>query len=882
MARHDYPVLCGGIFFTLKLVARKQRTAKRDNIKGDTDGLSQPELLIELAKIIKPSFNPPIKASTLKKNVGEYRQCDNNGGSYFAAVFETASDISSFNERVINDYDSVLSAMSALTNRFIDRDKGEWIAKALLDIIAQDQSIDEGQVFQDANKSTKKQLRDISDIHLPAFLLAVWHYIVMNVGDNTLGKATFTKWHKKKGGPNSEWIFGSSIGENIKRKINISFPDSNPPTIPCNINEDFTSSSVHYSKEMYKVYFDNIEDKHGSVRNLLYDKTPVPFYDFYINNDIVLDYAVSSTKGISYKAHRPRGPGEEIVPLTAEYFTSGKASSENNYYKISLDLLLENYHFAIITGMAGIGKSMTMYHLELSAARRYDELGVLPVFLPLKQYAWPDEKLFDWITSITGNQGISKEHLIEKLSAGQCMLLFDGWDEVHRDAKQKLKRDLESLTDRFPGSYFYISSRPDDRFISFERFHILKLLPFTFEQALEFVDKIVYRSDEPLIKQKFKDELNSRLFITHKEFAENPLLLTIMLMRFGEYGSAPAKMHVFYEEAFSVLAKRHDADKGLDRAFRTGLSKDGFKKYFSEFCFRTYKDERFSFTEDEFKEYFSKIDAEIDAEDFLYDISYNLCMLFQEGRAYHFIHRSFQEYFSAIFIIEQENKHYHKLVDFFERHYDGTKSDNTLAMLYDMRPQLVETFIIMPFLENLMEECGRNDGYWHFLRLIYSGFYYLDVTFADDKQNDPDSNLYGFIREKLTLPDEIIYQLPPCKDFIDETYYTVETVELGEIIITDREWNPIPTEDGDLLLDVPNYSSETVQVIGDTAWSAGESYYVYMSKLLAGRDKYGELMQALNNDMFVFKAEYIATHVYLEDIKRRQRRTDDSVDDLFS
>jgi hypothetical protein len=203
-------------------------------------------------------------------------------------------------------------------------------------------------------------------------------------------------------------------------------------------------------------------------------------------------------------------------------------------------------------------------------------------------------------------------------------------------------------------------------------------------------------------------------------------------------------------------------------------------------------------------------------------------------------------------------------------------------MLYDMRPQLVETFIIMPFLENLLEECEKKGGYWQFMNLMYSGFYYSFVDFSDVFHNDPTSNLYGFIRGKLPLPEEIINELPPCKDFLDETYYTVETVELGEIIVTDREWNPIPTEDGDLLLDVPNYSSEMVQVIGDTAWSAGESYYVDMSKLLAGRDKYGELMQALNNDMFVFKAEYIAAHIYLEDIKRRQRRTDDNVDDLFS
>ena len=83
----EFPVLCGGTFFALLLEARRPRTSKRDYADGKTDRLSQPELLIELMRIIAPSFRAPKKPSTLKKNVGGYRQCLDNGGSYFAVVF---------------------------------------------------------------------------------------------------------------------------------------------------------------------------------------------------------------------------------------------------------------------------------------------------------------------------------------------------------------------------------------------------------------------------------------------------------------------------------------------------------------------------------------------------------------------------------------------------------------------------------------------------------------------------------------------------------------------------------------------------------------------------------------------------------------------------
>jgi len=39
MSNNDFPVLCGGTFFTLMLAARLQRTSKRNNADGATDGL---------------------------------------------------------------------------------------------------------------------------------------------------------------------------------------------------------------------------------------------------------------------------------------------------------------------------------------------------------------------------------------------------------------------------------------------------------------------------------------------------------------------------------------------------------------------------------------------------------------------------------------------------------------------------------------------------------------------------------------------------------------------------------------------------------------------------------------------------------------------------
>jgi hypothetical protein len=135
------------------------------------------------------------------------------------------------------------------------------------------------------------------------------------------------------------------------------------------------------------------------------------------------------------------------------------------------------------------------------------------------------------------------------------------------------------------------------------------------------------------------------------------LLLTIILLTFEQYAEVPSKMHVFYREAFEVLAKRRDASKGAyKRALRTGLPVDTFADYFAELCFRSYNDEKFEMTTAEFAGYYNILNAravvndkKTTAGDFLEDLCSNLCLMYFEGNSYHFTHRSFQEYFCALF-----------------------------------------------------------------------------------------------------------------------------------------------------------------------------------------------------------------------------------------
>jgi hypothetical protein len=275
MTKNNYPVLCGGTFLALLLNARKSRTSKRDNAQGGTDGLSQIDLLIELVRIVKPNFDPPAKESTLKKNVGNYRQCIDNGGSSFEAVWHSENDVINFKQRHANKYNSVLADMIKLTNRFIDESKTEWLVKAIIETINGDLSIDRGYSLNFGEKVViKSDLPSIDDVNLPAFLLEIWRYIVTNVKDNTVGQATFKKWHKQKGDTHSEWLFdgGCGIGTTITRKITVlpfetvtetNFDDSDKKDDVCNSSEFHSSAEATADTDPKRITVIN----NGTVEN---------------------------------------------------------------------------------------------------------------------------------------------------------------------------------------------------------------------------------------------------------------------------------------------------------------------------------------------------------------------------------------------------------------------------------------------------------------------------------------------------------------------------------------------------------------------------------------------------------------------------------------
>ena len=57
MIQRNRQRLCGGTFLSLLINARKQRMGVREHYKGESDGLSDPSVLLALIRVAYPDYS---------------------------------------------------------------------------------------------------------------------------------------------------------------------------------------------------------------------------------------------------------------------------------------------------------------------------------------------------------------------------------------------------------------------------------------------------------------------------------------------------------------------------------------------------------------------------------------------------------------------------------------------------------------------------------------------------------------------------------------------------------------------------------------------------------------------------------------------------------
>jgi hypothetical protein len=382
-------------------------------------------------------------------------------------------------------------------------------------------------------------------------------------------------------------------------------------------------------------------------------------------------------------------------------------------------------HYIILTGTGGSGKSMFMRHLLINSITA--KLRV-PVFIELRQFNDNCHDLLDLIyqTLSVNKFNLDFDYTRKAIENGHFVIFLDGFDEILQEKRQTVTKYILEFAKKYDQNYIVMSSRPDSELEGWPGFSILHLEPLTPEQAHSLIMLLPYDDD---LKRKFADDLKSELFEKHRTFLSNPLLLSIMLLTYGQSANIPNKLNVFYNQAYEALFERHDALKsGYQRKRQTKLDIQDFARAFSAFCIQTYDKRKFEFTHTEALEYIEKAkqisQLEYNKVDYLKDALQAVCLLVEEGLTIVFSHRSFQEYFSARFIAEARPEIHSKLI---QKYSHNVQKDNVLTLIYEIRPDLIEQHYILPALDKLFADIGckrsiQLSHYVKYLKRTYASF----------------------------------------------------------------------------------------------------------------------------------------------------------------
>ncbi len=199
----------------------------REHYDGDSDGLSDPEVLVGLIKVINPAYTDPGK-ERLKTIVNNYKRCDSSTSTYFP--FDDDQVVAAFDKTIKTDYQTALKEMVGFVSNFLDVNKAVRkdanLVRALVDLIQQDKSIESETEFyigKNGEKKKKAALGDLKVVCLPSFLLGVWHYVIVNRKDNSIGKITYDAWCPSAGGGQRKYT--AHLGEGILEGVTIIYAD---------------------------------------------------------------------------------------------------------------------------------------------------------------------------------------------------------------------------------------------------------------------------------------------------------------------------------------------------------------------------------------------------------------------------------------------------------------------------------------------------------------------------------------------------------------------------------------------------------------------------------------------------------------------------------
>lgn len=445
--------------------------------------------------------------------------------------------------------------------------------------------------------------------------------------------------------------------------------------------KEYASNSHLDEKDFIQKYSEYLKENCGSIQVL--DMTES------------MDLKESCVQVKLTKKIRRQRTYEEILEIL-NYIESNSdtlvETSEQQETVNGLDAVKE-YPKLMLLGLPGSGKTTFCKNVALHYLEDKSEGELIPIYLELKKIIEEDEKgsnssiiisavIKEFTTSISNSEKILQAFLEQ----GRCLILLDGLDEVRKADSHLVINSINNLVKHYPKNRYILTCRIAANDYVFPNFKIVEIASFGREQV-DFFVKNWFKNDRLHDRATFFLK-NLRANPSLEELSKTPLLLTMLCIVFEKGYDIYKNRFELYEEAINIFLEKWDASRMVKRdpivseeetgsehssrheeIYREKLTKRRKINLLANIAYNAFTQEnqkrlwrRWELEQEirTFIQNFSGIKTEnldIDSQDILKSIESNCGLIVEKGiNIYAFSHLSFQEYFTAQYIVENYNE----------------------------------------------------------------------------------------------------------------------------------------------------------------------------------------------------------------------------------
>jgi predicted NACHT family NTPase len=431
--------------------------------------------------------------------------------------------------------------------------------------------------------------------------------------------------------------------------------------------EKHLPSALWEEYDYFSKYFNAMKADFETIKDIsaIGQKEPVPLENIYVSlrlsEKIKRSEVLCDSIEFTIKLKEREGPIEKERTIVDEKTEPRKEERHAERERIlDAERAVKEFDKLVIVGALGSGKTTLLKHLALKTCKENlekQERTCVPIPITLREFSESGKDLKQYIDEVFEKYQFPKaKKFVEiDLNKGKCQLLLDGFDELAtKERQEKITAEIQEFIEKYPKCQFIVTSRIAGYHDELRGFTKLELMEFDDKQIEKFIENWFSETNPKKAKSMLAAIKENEQI---KTLARNPLMIAIIAIIYEEDRALPQKRAKLYERCAEVLLSKWDVQRGLENKYPSEKKEFILRKL----AFYGHSNNKRLMTEKEvMKEllrYFPQVQLKReDAKPFLDEIWQRSYLLRQISiDRYDFLHLSFQEYFTALELKEQED-----------------------------------------------------------------------------------------------------------------------------------------------------------------------------------------------------------------------------------